>query len=177
MLAPGKTTHATYEGAYASVNGAINLPKPIQQPRVPIMVGGNGQNVTWRLAARHADELNVDGMSPDEVAEALPIIASRCEEIDRDPASLPVSVHLWWGMPEIRASGQRRVDHLAAYVELGVSRVMTLAQASADTDEALESLAADAGRRAASSPEAAKRPRRLGGASRSRLLAGVSRRS
>jgi F420-dependent oxidoreductase-like protein len=144
MLAPGKTTRATYEGTYASVHGAINQPKPIQQPRVPIMVGGNGPNVTWRLAARHADELNVDGLTPAEVSDALPIIAARCEEIDRDPASLPISVHLWWGMPEMRESGQRRVDHLAGYVELGVSRVMTLAQSSADTDEALESLAADA---------------------------------
>jgi alkanesulfonate monooxygenase SsuD/methylene tetrahydromethanopterin reductase-like flavin-dependent oxidoreductase (luciferase family) len=108
------------------------------------MVGGNGPNVTWRLAAKHADELNVDGLSPDEVAESMPIIAARCEEIDRDPASLPISVHLWWGMPEMRESGQRRIDHLAGYVELGVSRVMTLAQSSADSDEALESLAADA---------------------------------
>ena len=144
MLAPGRTTHATFEGTYASVHDAINLPKPVQQPRVPIMVGGNGQNVTWRLAAKHADELNVDGLSPDEVAESMPIIAARCEEIDRDPASLPISVHLWWGMPEMRESGQRRVDHLAGYVELGVSRVMTLAQSSADSDEALESLADDA---------------------------------
>jgi F420-dependent oxidoreductase-like protein len=111
MLAPGRTTRATYEGTYASVHGAINQPKPIQQPRVPIMVGGNGPNVTWRLAARHADELNVDGLSPAEVADALPVIAARCEEIDRDPASLPVSVHLWWGMPEMRESGQRRIDH------------------------------------------------------------------
>ena len=73
----------------------MNVPKPIQQPRVPIMVGGNGPNVTWRLAARHADELNVDGMIAAEVVEALPVIRSRCEEIDRDPATLPVSVHMW----------------------------------------------------------------------------------
>jgi F420-dependent oxidoreductase-like protein len=144
MLAPGRTTRATYAGTYASVTGAINLAKPIQQPRVPIMVGGNGQNVTWRLAARHADELNVDGMSHAEVADALPVIASRCEEIGRDPASLPVSVHLWWGMPEMREPGQRRVDHLAGYREAGISRVMTLVQASAKSDEALEALAADA---------------------------------
>jgi F420-dependent oxidoreductase-like protein len=144
MLESGRTTRATYEGVHASVNGAINLPKPLQQPRVPIMVGGNGPNVTWRLAARHADELNVDGLSPVEVAEALPVIAARCEEIDRDPASLPISVHLWWGMPEMREAGQRRIDHLAGYVEQGVSRVMTLVRASADDDEALAALAADA---------------------------------
>jgi F420-dependent oxidoreductase-like protein len=142
MLAPGRTTHATYEGAYASVTNAINLPKPIQQPRVPIMVGGNGQNVTWRLAAKHADELNVDGLSPDEVAAALPVIRSRCEEIDRDPASLKVSVHMWWG--DAPAPGQERVDRLGRYGDLGVSRVMTLLRESATKDDVLASLADDA---------------------------------
>ncbi|HEV2006323.1 MAG TPA: LLM class flavin-dependent oxidoreductase, partial [Candidatus Limnocylindrales bacterium] len=142
MLAPGKTTHATYEGTHASVHNAINLPKPIQQPRVPIMVGGNGPNVTWRLAAKHADELNVDGMSPDELAAALPVVRSRCEEIGRDPASLKVSVHMWWGAAP--AAGQERVDLLGQYRDLGVARVMTLLRESAKQDEALPSLAEDA---------------------------------
>jgi F420-dependent oxidoreductase-like protein len=142
MLAGDGHDHATFDGTHSSVNGAINVPKPIQQPRVPIMVGGNGQNVTWRLAARHADELNVDGLDPAEVRDVLPVIRSRCEEIDRDPASLAVSVHLWASMLE--ESGARRVDRLAGYADLGVSRVMGLIQAAVDTDEALESFIADA---------------------------------
>ncbi len=52
MLRGDKHAHATSEGTHASVRNAINVPKPLQQPRVPIMVGGNGPNVTWRLAAR-----------------------------------------------------------------------------------------------------------------------------
>jgi F420-dependent oxidoreductase-like protein len=143
MLEPGKG-HATFEGTYAHVRDAINQPKPLQQPRVPIMVGGNGQNVTWRLAAKHGDELNVDGMSPDEVAAALPVIASRCEEIGRDPATLPVSVHLWARSPGVSTPGQQRVDLLGAYVRLGVSRVMTLMREAPQGDEAVEALAADA---------------------------------
>jgi len=141
MLAPGTSTHATYDGRYSHVRDAINVPKPVQQPRVPIMVGGNGRNVTWRLAARFADELNVDGMLPDDVAEALPVIRSRCEEIDRDPATLRVSVHVW---REHLPAGQQRVERLAAYRELGVDRVMTLVKSSATDDGALESLAQDA---------------------------------
>jgi F420-dependent oxidoreductase-like protein len=141
MLAPGKSTHATYEGKYAHVRDAINVPKPVQQPRVPIMVGGNGRNVTWRLAARHADELNVDGMAPDDIIEALPVIRQRCEEIGRDPGSLKVSCHVWSEL--IAGEGQRRVDRLAAYGETGISRIQTLLRASATSDEALESFAAD----------------------------------
>jgi len=142
MLAGDKHHHATYEGKYATVRDAINVPKPIQQPRVPIMVGGNGPNVTWRLAARHADELNLDGMLPEDVLEALPIIASRCGELDRDPASLAVSVHIW--SEYTHDEGQRRVDLLGGYRETGVDRVMALVRRSATDDEALESLAQDA---------------------------------
>ena len=142
MLAGDKHEHATYEGRYGHVRDARNVPKPIQQPRVPIMVGGNGPNVTWRLAARHADELNLDGTSPAEVTAALPVVASRCEEIGRDPATLPVSVHLW--RESISIVGQARVDLLAGYRESGVRRVMGLVGATTRSDEALESLAADA---------------------------------
>ncbi len=142
MLAPGREARATFEGEHASVRGAINQPKPIQQPRVPIMVGGNGPNVTWRLAAKYADELNVDGLSPDELIAELPIVRSRCEEIGRDPASLPVSVHMWWG--NAAPAGQERIDALGRYAELGISRVMTLVRDSAASDEALVSLAEDA---------------------------------
>jgi F420-dependent oxidoreductase-like protein len=142
MLAGDKHQHATFEGEHSRVRNARNVPKPIQQPRVPIMVGGNGPNVTWRLAARHADELNLDGMTPDEVADALPTIRRRSEEIGRDPATLPVSIHMW--TQDIAAPGQARVDRLAGYRELGLSRAIGLIQASATDDEALPRFVEDA---------------------------------
>ena len=142
MLAGDKHEHASFKGEYSSVRNAINVPKPIQQPRVPIMVGGNGPNVTWRLAARLADELNVDGLTPKEVREALPTIRARCEEVDRDPATLAISVHIW--TETLSIPGQRRVDLLGAYRKIGVDRVMGLDTGAATSDEALEALAADA---------------------------------
>jgi alkanesulfonate monooxygenase SsuD/methylene tetrahydromethanopterin reductase-like flavin-dependent oxidoreductase (luciferase family) len=141
MLDGDATDQATFEGEHARVARAYNVPKPLQKPRVPIMVGGNGPNVTWRLAARFADELNLDGLSPVEVVAALPTIRARCEEIGRDPASLAVSVHGWWG--DVRNPGAQRIDMLAGYREAGVSRVQALIQASASSDEALEAFAAD----------------------------------
>ncbi len=150
MLVPGRDVHASFDGTYASVEDAINVPKPLQQPRVPIMVGGNGPDVTWRLAARYADELNLDGMSPTELETALPVIRGRCEEIGRDPATLKISVHLWWGRategPTVApiTAGPQRIDELGRFRELGVSRVMELLRASATSDEALERYAEDA---------------------------------
>jgi F420-dependent oxidoreductase-like protein len=133
---------ASYLGQHVHIDGAINRPAPIQQPRIPIMVGGNGPNVTWRLAARYADELNLDGMTPAEVANALPVIRSRCDEIGRDPATLAVSVHVWW--EQIVQAGSVRAEMLADYRELGVSRVIGLVRDAVVTDEALERWAEDA---------------------------------
>jgi F420-dependent oxidoreductase-like protein len=142
MLEGDKHQHATFAGEYSSVRDARNVPKPIQRPRVPIMVGGNGPNVTWRLAAKYADELNLDGMTPAELREALPVIRARCEEIGRDPSTLAISVHIW--QQQFSHGGQERVDRLAGFVELGVNRVMGLDFASAREDEALERVAEDA---------------------------------
>ncbi len=144
MLEGDASTHASYDGEHARVADARNVPKPIQPTGMPIMVGGNGPNVTWRLAARYADELNVDGLSPEEVRAALPTIRARCEEIDRDPDSLALSVHVWWGTEAWRDGGDARQQLLRDYADLGVSRVMGLLQASATDDEALDGLAADA---------------------------------
>jgi F420-dependent oxidoreductase-like protein len=115
---------ATYEGSTARVQGAINEPKSIQG-RIPIMVGGNGRDVTWRLAARYADELNVDAMTPDDLRDALPVIRERCEEIGRDPSTLALSVHLW-RKDEARNLREPLDELLPAYAELGIARVMAL---------------------------------------------------
>ena len=139
MLGPG---HATFSGTYATVKDAINEPRGLQRPRVPVIVGGNGPNVTWRLAAKHADELNLDWLKPDEVRDALPVIRSRCEEIGRDPATLRLSVNI--RRDTFKIAGPSRVELLAAYRELGIVRVMGLIQASTGSDEVLETLAADA---------------------------------
>lgn len=143
MLDSTTDERATFVGERAWVRGAVNQPKPLQSPRVPVMVGGNGPEVTWRLAARHADELNLDGLDPAGVAEALPVIRARCEEIDRDPDTLKVSVHTWYTEPGVSEHGQKRVDLYGAYRELGLSRVQSYVDGLAEGTDALEAFAED----------------------------------
>jgi F420-dependent oxidoreductase-like protein len=118
MLGPG---HATYRGRFATVVDAIHEPKSAGG-HIPILIGGNGPKVTWRLAARFADELNLDALMPEEVERAMTTIAERCTEIGRDPSTLRVSVHVW-GRPDAPAGGPRR-ERLRAYRDVGVARVM-----------------------------------------------------
>ncbi len=138
MLAPGR---ATYEGRHAHVHDAIHEPKGLQQPRLPIVVGGNGPKVTWRLAARFADELNLDALPPSAVEAALPVIAQRCEEVGRDPGTLRVSVHVW-GEADA-APGAARRQRLRDYASLGLARAIVQGFAGAGGVSVLEPLAED----------------------------------
>lgn len=139
MLAgPGRST---YSGPAAQVRDALNLPHGLQEPRIPIVVGGNGPNRTWRLAARFADELNLDWLTPEEVVAARPVIESRCEEIGRSPSSLRLSVNI--NRPHSTPEGTPRVDLLRRYADAGVDRVMTMLRASTSDEGALARFAAD----------------------------------
>jgi F420-dependent oxidoreductase-like protein len=140
MLGPGR---ATYDGEHASVHDAIHEPKGLQQPRVPILVGGNGPKVTWRLAARFADELNLDALPPAGVEAALPVIRERCAEVGRDPATLAVSVHVW-GEAGAVAPGPERRQRLRDYASLGLARTIVQGFGLAGDPHAIDDVVDDA---------------------------------
>ncbi len=82
--------HASFQGRYYSISGAINEPKGVQKPHPPIWVGGSGERVTLRLAARYGDATNFGGHLDDMswYAHKLDVIRAHCEELGRDPDTL-----------------------------------------------------------------------------------------
>ena len=119
MLGAGR---ATYDGRYAQVRGAINVPKGLQQPRIPIIVGGNGPRVTAGYAIRYADELNYVFLPAAEIAERMVAVRARCEAEGRDPATLRFS--LYTRDEELRDAGQERVDLLDGLAAVGLDRIV-----------------------------------------------------
>ena len=77
MLRDGR---ATYTGAHAAVAGALNNPRGLQSPAIPLLVGGNSR-MAMRMAATYAEELNLDGPDPARTAQVLPEVRRACEEI------------------------------------------------------------------------------------------------
>ncbi len=49
---------ASYQGKHFRINQAYCEPKPVQKPRIPITVGGTGEQLMLKLVARHADRSN-----------------------------------------------------------------------------------------------------------------------
>jgi F420-dependent oxidoreductase-like protein len=78
---------ATYEGTYYQVRGAINQPKGVQQPHIPMMIAGSGERVTLKLVARYADACNVQGDMA-TIEHKFEVMRVHCEAVGRDYESI-----------------------------------------------------------------------------------------
>jgi len=78
----------SYDGGYYSLTDSPALPKPVQQPKVPVIIGGGGARRTPALAARYADEFNAAFRPASDAAAAFERVRGACAAEGRDPASM-----------------------------------------------------------------------------------------
>ena len=82
----------SYTGRHYEVVDSPGLPKPVQRPRPPIIVGGGGPKRTPRLAATYADEFNAMFTPVDKLGVDYERVDRACEAIGRDPTTMVRSV-------------------------------------------------------------------------------------
>jgi F420-dependent oxidoreductase-like protein len=78
---------ATFEGKYYQVRGAINQPKGVQKPHIPILVGGSGEKVTLKLVAQYGDACNLSG-DLKTLEHKFAVLKQHCEPVGRDYESI-----------------------------------------------------------------------------------------
>ena len=82
----------SFSGEHYTLTDSPALPKPVQQPHPPVIVGGQGKKRTPELAASYAAEFNV-AFSPIDVAAAqFERVDAACRAIGRDPEGIVRSV-------------------------------------------------------------------------------------
>ena len=81
----------SYQGTHYQLTDSPALPKPAQQPRPPVLVGGTGLRRTPKVAAKYADEFNVSFKQVEPTAERFEAVRQACRAIDRDPESIALS--------------------------------------------------------------------------------------
>ena len=84
--------HVSFRGRHYLLVHAPGLPKPVQAPHPPILVGGSGSRGTADPAARFADEYNTPFATPDAFAQVKRKVELACERAGRDPATMRFSV-------------------------------------------------------------------------------------
>jgi alkanesulfonate monooxygenase SsuD/methylene tetrahydromethanopterin reductase-like flavin-dependent oxidoreductase (luciferase family) len=119
-------------------------PRPVQQPRPPIIVGGSAKPRTVRAAVRFADEYNTVFASVDEARERKRILDEAARDAGRDPLRFSLMIGCVVGRdegeleerleqfrkissqdaPPISGTVDRVVAQLREYEQVGVDRVM-----------------------------------------------------
>jgi len=79
----------TFEGRQFSVRDVLCEPKPLRLP--PILIGGGGERVLMRIAARHADIWNNLAVFQPQLGRKVEALRRRCAEVGRDFESIEVS--------------------------------------------------------------------------------------
>ena len=75
-----------YSGKHYQLNETLNQPPAISSPHPPILIGGSGEQKTFRLVAKYADACNI--FSSPELGHKIDVLKSRCEEAGRDYAEI-----------------------------------------------------------------------------------------
>lgn len=135
-----------FHGRHYTVTRSPALPKPVQRPHPPILLGGGGKRRTPVLAARFADEFNMPFASVEDSAAQFGRVRDACVRTGRDPGALRLSnaLVLCCGrtdaevarrakaigreVDELRANGlagspAEVVDKLGRYAGIGAQRV------------------------------------------------------
>jgi F420-dependent oxidoreductase-like protein len=73
----------SFAGRHVRLDGAFCDPKPLQQPRPAVWVGGGGERLTLRIAARHADATNWQ-VGLEGFVHKSQVLRRHCEEVGRD---------------------------------------------------------------------------------------------
>jgi F420-dependent oxidoreductase-like protein len=134
-----------YEGRHYRAKNLDALPRPMQQPRLPLILGGKGGPRSLRLAAALADEYNTVMSTVEEVADVRKRLDNACEAIDRDPESLPLSMMTGWLVGADRDDLRDRAANLARWKDEGEDGDALLAEIRESTivgtvPEAIEQL-------------------------------------
>ncbi len=130
----------TYDGQHYRLQDALAVPVP--QPTPPIMIGGDGEKLTLRAVAEHADWWNAMSRPMDVLRRKVAALDAHCETVGRDPASVVRTITFVAfldadGAAARRAAGSRlegetvafaghpeaMIDHLAALADLGFEHV------------------------------------------------------
>ena len=84
---------ASFSGKYYSIDGAINEPKGVQTPHIPLWIGGGGEKVTLKLVAQWGNASNFGG-DVANIQHKLSVLKQHCDNLERDYDSIVRSTNM-----------------------------------------------------------------------------------
>ena len=85
---------ASFKGKYYTIDRAINEPKGVQKPHIPLWLGGSGETVTLKLVAKWGDASNFGGGDPATCAQKMAVLKQHCQDAGRDINTITRSTNI-----------------------------------------------------------------------------------
>jgi F420-dependent oxidoreductase-like protein len=104
----------SFDGRHYRLDGCHSLPKPLQEPHPPLIIGGHGRPRALRLAAAWADEYNLTFEEPERCRDVRDRLSKECEAAGRDPGTVRLSLMTFTMVGSDRADLERRAGRLLA---------------------------------------------------------------
>ena len=111
-----------FDGRYYQLRQARCEPKPIQKPYPPFVIGGGGEQLTLRIAARYADIWNSTGGDVDTFRHKVKVLHEHCAAEGRDPREIELSVQLRVNYDDLQATTWAA----QAFVEAGATHIVLM---------------------------------------------------
>jgi F420-dependent oxidoreductase-like protein len=144
----GEKEPVTWQGRHFQLDEAYCRPRPAQQPRPPLLIGGKGGPRLLRLVARRADGWNtVWAWTPEDYAKRASTLDALCEREGRDPSTVRRSVGLYTVVGESQPDVEARWERVKEWVPGAAFAASDLGEWRTDKlvgtpDQILETLAA-----------------------------------
>ncbi len=134
-----------FAGRYYTLDAAPLAPGCVQDPHVPIMVGGTGERRTLRTLAMYGDAMNVDGwagagMTVDLYRHKAGVLERHCADVGRDPTEIRHTILMpvflsddaskcakfieRVGEGTVAGTASQVVDRVGEFMDVGVHEIM-----------------------------------------------------
>jgi F420-dependent oxidoreductase-like protein len=113
-----------FEGKHYQLKETLCSPKPIQQPRPKILIGGSGERKTLRLVARYADACNVRGADPESTERLFGILGEHCAKEGRDISTIEKTIVTRFDPGPKGERAEQEVERLARFAEIGAQAAL-----------------------------------------------------
>jgi len=111
-------------GTHYQLERPLDSPPSIQRPHPPILIGGGGEQRTFRLIAKYGDACNLFAPNVAYLTGKLAVLRERCDEIGRPWSEIEKTALKRLVLDPTGDVAQQALDQLAPLAELGIDHAI-----------------------------------------------------
>ncbi len=129
----------SFKGNYYAFSDVVNKPGPVQKPKPPIMIGGQGEKRTFKMVAQYADIAHILFNLPPEVLEKkIDVLKNHCKNGGRDFSEITIGASFFIVSPQLDGFYDNLIELQAKNFGVSITEMrerMSIPPLGADADQ------------------------------------------